>query len=223
MKGIKNIIIVAGLLTLNSHSVFGKSLSFGPSVGHWGSTGGTLEISLLDLHKNFPLGFILGAGYFNQSNPGNAEDARKIFINDNTGGVIQEEGNIYIGFFDVTYPIYKTKGFAFRITAGPRYVKHIADFAFLGDNEVFAITSAAYGAGSSIRLDFDLSKYFLLKFSTGYDIFQKTQLGGHGEFYYEPDSTDDNPRGDYTYADADEAIFQPDKYFRILLGVEYRF
>jgi len=211
------------LFFISTPQIFGKEISMGVNVGYWGAPGGSLEVSLLDLNKKFPLGFILGGGYFFQSSPGNAEEARRIFINDNTGGVIQKEGTIYIAYFDITYPVYKSDGFAFRFLAGPRYVKHIAHFAFLGDNEIFDIISTPFGLGAGIRFDFDIAKNLLLKFNTGYDFFEKTQLGGHGQFYYDPDSVDDNPRLNYTYADADNAINQPDHYLKMLLGIEYRF
>ncbi|MDH5718773.1 MAG: hypothetical protein OEZ22_14195 [Spirochaetia bacterium] len=210
------------LLIISFFPVHGKNILVGPNIGYWGSPGGSFEVSLLDLNKKFPMGFIIGAGYFFQNNPGNAEEARRIFINDNTGGVIQKDGTILMTYFDITYPLYRSESFIFRLTAGPRYAKHTANFAFLGDNEVFDINSTPYGIGAGIRFDFELSKNFILKLGTGFDVYEKTQLGGHGKFYYDPDSIDDNPRQNYTYEDADKAIYQPDKFIKFVIGIDYR-
>lgn len=56
----------------------------------------------------------------------------------------------------------------------------------------------------------------------GMDDFFDAQLKGH-DTAYSPDGEDVNPRNDYTYTDADEAINQPSLELRFMIGVNYRF
>ncbi|GAB4436411.1 MAG: hypothetical protein OHK0011_19520 [Turneriella sp.] len=79
------------------------------------------------LHRiapKFPIGFDFSAGYVWQADPGNAVDARKIFINDATGGNdnIVESGSTFFLGVDALYPIVRQSVFELNVAAGPRFL-----------------------------------------------------------------------------------------------------
>lgn len=57
---------------------------------------------------------------------------------------------------------------------------------------------------------------------TGLDYYFQSRLKGH-DTAYSPDGEDVNPREDYTFSDADNAINQPGFEACIMFGVAYRF
>ena len=56
----------------------------------------------------------------------------------------------------------------------------------------------------------------------GVDFYQETELAGH-DTVYSPDGTDINPREDYDYGSADDAIDQPDVEVLAMMGLLVRF
>lgn len=136
--------------------------------------GFTAGYGLHEVSHRMPLGFDFFGGYVLQSDPGNAVEARKIFINDATGG-----------------------------------------------NEAFKVYSNAWGFGIGFKTFVNLGEHFLLGLETTAEYFFNTQLKGHG-FFYNANNSDDNPRNNYRYGDADAAINQPLFYPRVQLILAYK-
>ncbi len=190
--------------------------------GYYGGSGGLFRLSIFNLSKSIPLAIDFGASYFIQEDPGNAEEARRIFINDNQGGTIQKEGYSYIYFFNLRYQINSSKRNKIFLFFGGRYHYYKAHFAYIGDNEAFDVKSNPWGIGGGMNINLRLSKLFFISITGGLDYYPATKIEGHGQFYYTPDKVDENPRNAYTYDDADNAINQPKTVFSVLIGLHYR-
>ena len=61
-----------------------------------------------------------------------------------------------------------------------------------------------------------------LVLTAGYDYYPNATLSGH-DTAYSPDGDNVNPREDYTYGDADQAIEQPKGVVRLMFGVNFRY
>jgi len=171
--------------------------------------------------QGFPLEARLGIGY-SRVQPGNALDARRIFINDATNGYPEKGGTIWDFRFDFLYPTHflsLDRGFFF---AGPRYSRFTGDFKFVGGNEDFSINSKQWGLGIGLESYYLVSKDIDMVITTGVDYFFSNRLTGH-DTSYSPDGEDINARNDYTYDDADKAISQPKIEPRFMIGFNYRF
>lgn len=202
-------------MSLSLYSLeFYQELSF----GYYGDMGTTLALRLDEDSADFPF-FIQGRiGYIYQEDPGNAEEARKIFINDNAGGNIQKYGESYLVALDLGWKWKQFESLEIEWVASGLWNYYQAHFAFVGNNEAFAVKSAPFGVGlgGNMRLRFRDSRSSLI-LKGGVEYFPKTLIDAHGTFYYTPDGQDDNPRNAYTYEDADAAVNQPD--FRIFLQI----
>jgi hypothetical protein len=199
-----------------------RSFFLGLDGGYSYGPGGGLRLSLQRIGTNVPLGIDLGAGYYHQVNPGDAEAARRIFINDNTGGTIEKHGYSISIFMNLKYRILLFRGMEFHILAGPRYTWYTAHFAFIGNNEAFDVKSDHWGLGGGIELDIRMTDRLFFTINLGLDYYFPSQLSGHGTYYYNPGGKDDVPRQNYTYEDADRAVNQPGLAVRAMLGVRYR-
>jgi hypothetical protein len=162
-----------------------------------------------------------GAGAFYTSDPGNAEEARAIFINDATGGTIVKRGYTMPVQVDLGYRIVSTDNFSIHLAGGPRAAFHRARFSYVGDNEDFTVRSNVFGAGGFLEGNLNINADTALILKGGADYFFPPKFTAHGTFYYTPDGVDDNPRNDYTYEDADAAVYQPDLEIRVSLGVRF--
>jgi len=183
--------------------------------------GGGLEVSVIDITENYPLSVKAGIGYFTNKDPGNAEAARRIFINDNQGGDIKKEGQNWLYWADLGWTFYENEQIQLDLFGGGRYSTFAAYFEYAGDNEAFYARTEAYGLGGGGEVRFFLNPRYYLSLAAGVDGFFKSHLYGHGQFSYNPEGVDDNPRNDYTYEDADEAVNQPDFIPRVTLGIHY--
>ncbi|HMV37452.1 MAG TPA: hypothetical protein PKM44_12675 [Turneriella sp.] len=178
------------------------------------------------LHRiapKFPIGFDFSAGYVFQSDPGNAVDARKIFINDATGGndnIVESGATFFLGV-DALYPIVRQSIFELNVAAGPRYSSYAAFFDYQGGNEAFKVYSNAWGFGVGFKSLLTISDHFVIGLETTVEYFFNTQLKGHG-FFYNANNQDDNPRNNYRYSDADAAINQPLFFPRVQLLLGYK-
>lgn len=196
---------------------------FYAEAGTMNGLGFTAGYGLHDISTRLPLGFDIFAGYVFQSDPGNAVDARKIFINDATGGNnnIVESGSTFFFGVDLLYPLLRKSIFELNIAAGPRYSTYAAFFDYQGGNEAFKVYSNAWGFGVGFKSFVALGDHFLIGLETTVEYFFNTQLKGHG-FFYNANNQDDNPRNNYRYGDADAAINQPLLYPRVQLILGYK-
>ena len=190
------------------------------AVGYYDDMGITLGLRLEDEKSHFPL-YIQGrAGTTYQFEPGNAEDARKIFINDNQGGNIQEYGQSYMLALDIGWMMVQKDSMQLELNASGILNHYKAHFAFIGNNEAFTVktTALGIGVGGAMKLDLSGSNSSLI-LKGGIEYFPKTRIDSHGTYYYTPDGNDDNPRQDYSYEDADESINQPVLRPYVMLGI----
>ena len=169
---------------------------------------------------NFAQGFPLQARFRlarTTMEPGSAPDARKIFINDATNGTPKEAGKTWDMGFDGLYPV----GDRTNFFGGVRYSTFTANFNFVGGNEDFDVTTSQWGVAAGLEFEFPMSSKMSLLVSGGGEYFFSSRLSGH-DTSYSPDGDDVNPRKDYAYSDADNAVNQPVLRPLALIGFSYR-
>lgn len=202
--------IVSVIIFLFPISLFSLQLYQEVALGYYDDLGATLGLRVEDSSSNFPF-FLQGRiGAIYQMDPGKAEDARQIFINDNQGGNIEEYGLSYMVSLDFGWKIQLKESLQLELFASGILNHYEAHFAFIGNNEAFTVktTALGIGIGGSLRVALSDSRSSLI-LKGGLEYFPKSQIDSHGTYFYTPDGEDDNPRNDYTYENADEAINQP--------------
>jgi len=212
------------LLLFSPNAVFADNdtkLSAGLNFGYFDGYSFQSTFMISDFAQNFPLAAEFGVGY-SRVGPGNAPDARRIFINDATNGIPEKSGRIWDFRLDLMYPV---KIFSIErafIFAGPRHSRFTGNFKYIGGNEDFDVTCKQWGIGLGLRTFFAMSNHVDLVLTGGFDYYFENTLTGH-DTSYSPDDENINPRRDYTWDDADGAIDQPGFEPRILAGFSYRF
>ncbi|UCH66037.1 MAG: hypothetical protein JSW63_02575 [Ignavibacterium sp.] len=197
----------------------GPKLYSGVVFGYNGGFGGQLNLTITNFQKDFPLSARFGIGY-TAMEPGKSADARRIFINNATNGTPEERGWMWNLNFDLLIPLsFLTNS---HIYLGPRYSMFTANFKYVGGNEDFDVTSNQFGLGGGLETQFPLVPNLYMVFSAGAEYFFEGTLKGH-DTAYSPDGDDVNPREDYSYSDADEAVNQPQILGRFMLGINYGF
>ena len=219
MKQIKKLIAVLVVLIAIAP---GKATDLygGLNLGFYGGMGFDAYASAYNFADGLPLGLRLGLGY-SSFDPGNATDARQIFINNNQGGTVQERGTIIRFSFDFVYPVRLLNLPDATLFFGPRYTDFTGNFKFIGDNEDFDVTSTHWGLGLGIEAGFSMSSKIDFTMLAGADYYFSSTLYGH-DTSYSPNGESENPREDYQYSDADRAINQPSFEPRLMLGLRYR-
>lgn len=193
------------------------------SIGFNNDLGIYMGVRFDQFSTTSPIYFEGRGGYIYQKDPGDATEARKIFINDNGGGQIEKFGESYNISLEVGYTWMEGDNFSLDFSASGLLDFYSANFAYIGDNEVFAVKTSAYGLGAGVALKVPITKtenFFVIK--TGIEYYFKSSIEAHGTYIYTTDGKDDNPRNDYTYDDADSVINQPEMNIYVLLGVIYR-
>ena len=198
----------------------GTKFEGGVRVGYNGGMGWQLNGLLLDFAQGFPFQIRanLGVSYFD---PGNATEARKIFINNNQGGTVEEHGGMFGMGLDFLYPKRFLKMSESYLYFGVRYASFRGNFKFIGDNEDFDITSTHWGLGIGAESRFPIGNKMKFSFILGVDYYFPATLYGH-DTYYSPNGEATNPRENYTYSDADRAVNQPGLEFKFMAGISYR-
>lgn len=223
---IKKIIIVLLLLyftPLNNTKaqVSFPSFAVGASFGMSNGVGGYLHISTKNFAENFPFSAKLSFG-ITSLNAGDPLAARKIFINNNTNGIPEQSGRTLTLAMDFLYRYSILRLHRNYFYFGPRYSMFNGNFNFVGGNEDFDVTADQWGIGVGLENYFRITPIIDLLVNLGYDYYFANTLYGH-DTSYTPDGTDLNPREDYTYSDADDAIYQPRHQLKVLLGINYNF
>ena len=190
-------------------------------AGYNGGLGFQLNLLSANFARDFPMNVQLGLAYASM-NPGNAADARKIFINDATNGDPEKSGWMWDVRFDFLYQVKWLSMQRAYIYGGPRYAMFTANFIFIGGNEDFDITSDQWGLGLGLKAYFAMGNRFDFVTSAGIDYYFPSELSGH-DTRYNPDGENVNARNDYTYDDANDAITNPTFQLRFLVGVNYHF
>ncbi len=206
--------IIANLPELNA-----ADYSAGAQVGYDNGPGFRVSGAISDFAVDFPLEFQLGLGYF-RMNPGDAADARRIFINDATNGIPEKRGWLWDIRFDFVYKTGLFSPVRSYFFGGPRYSLFTGNFKYVGGNEDFDVTSNQWGIGLGMKNLFKMTSWLNLVVTSGADYYLSSTLRGH-DTAYNPDGDDQNARNDYEYDDADEAINQPKFKYHLLIGVSF--
>jgi len=207
---------------LNTQAQSGK-MSVGLQSGYNGGLGFQPQFTIYNLTKDIKMHLRFAIGY-TSLNPGNALDARRIFINDNTSGTPEKSGTDFNFRMDFLLPTNILNNS--YINFGPRYSSFKGDYKFIGGNEFFDVTSTQWGLGLGAGNFFKINKTINLEISVGADYYFPSTLTGH-DTSYSPDNENINPRTDennepYTYDDADAVINQPKFVPRLMLGINYQ-
>ena len=194
----------------------GAELSGGLSLGYSMAPGAETSIEAADFAEGLPFSLRLGLSY-GRPEGGDAADARRVFINDATNGTPEASGRVWIGRLDLVRKLESGPLGKVRIYAGPRLALFKGNFQFIGGNEDFDVNSRHWGWGGGLEKSWTMTPSIDFVVGGGIDWFLDAQLEGH-DTSYDPDGENDNPRNDYDYDDADEAIAQPDLEWRLSIG-----
>lgn len=217
MRKLVYIFIVVGLFSVHAKGVdFQGQLFAGYDIGK----GFDVAVTAEKFVKGLPLSARLGVSHAT-FDPGDAINARKIFINNNRGGTIKKSGSTIGARLDFLYPVRIGKTSLSYFYFGPRTVRFKANFKYIGNNEDFDVVSKHWGWGAGIESGFPISRKATFLINSGLEYFFASTLYGH-DTSYSPNGEKNNQRENYEYADADAAINQPKIEFRLVLGLSYR-
>jgi hypothetical protein len=184
------------------------------------------NITVSNFAQGFPFELRLGIGY-TSLNPGNAADARRIFINNATNGTPEKKGRSFDFRFDflLSRPIFGiTPSYLFF---GPRFSTFTGNFKYVDGNEVFDVKSQQWGIGAGFENHFRMSEKLTLSILAGLDYYIPSTLSGH-DTSYSPDNDNVNPENDnqndniaFKYKDANKAIYQPAFMPRVMIGLNF--
>ena len=189
-------------------------------AGYGGGPAGQLSLVVSRFVERSPVCVRLGLGYAGLE-PGNAEQARRVFINEATNGTPEKAGHAYTWRLDLLTPLGGRSGSGWNLYAGPRYSRFTAGFKYVGGDEDFDVRCHQWGLGGGADYTAPMTPDVSLRFSGGADYYFRSTLEGH-DAAYSPDGQHVNSREDFTYEDADRAINQPNVQFRLLVGAVVR-
>jgi len=231
MKTKKLLIALCMLLTGMAYTSYGQEKGSGTSkvyagflTGYNRGYGIQANVGLTNVGNENPIELRVGLGY-TFLNPGNAMDARRIFINNNTNGTPEKSGRSIDYRLDF---IFHKPMFGLQhsyIIMGPRGSSFKGNFAYIGGNEDFDVISNQWGLGVGLENRTSLSPKLNLVVAIGLDYYIPSTLTGH-DTAYSPDNDNVNARNDnenndepFTYKDANEAISQPGFMPYAMLGL----
>ncbi len=220
-------VIITGSVVYGQEGVKSPSkFSVGIITGYNRGFGFQGNFMVQNFASEFPFEIRFGIGY-TFLNPGNASDARRIFINNATNGVPEKKGGSYDFRLDFLLPKSIFRIEHSYIVFGPRYSTFKGNFKFIGGNEDFDVTSHQWGIGGGIENHFKMTHKLDLVIVLGLDYYFPSTLTGH-DTSYSPDNDNVNPRNDnqnndvpFTYKDANKAINQPGFMPRVMVGVSF--
>lgn len=189
--------------------------------GTWQGPGMELQATAAEFAEGFPFILRFSAGYYTLD-PGDPAAARKIFINDATNGTPEKNGHFVSMRLDFLYRVHWFGWQRLFLYGGPRRTFFTGNFAYIGGNEDFAVTSRSWGAGLGLEKWYAIRPDLDLLLSAGADYLVKSTLAGH-DSEYAPNGETINGRNGYTYEEADQAIRQPALVPRLLIGAAYHF
>jgi hypothetical protein len=214
--------------TLTGQENKGEPLKFSGSISAGYNRGFVVhaDIATVNLAKESSFRLRFGAGY-TVLNPGNALDARRIFINNNTNGTPEKKGGSFDIRIDFMLPRIVFGISPSYLVVGPRFSTFKGDFKYVGGNEDFEVRSHQWGIGAGFENYFKMTSKFNLVISYGLDFYAPSTLTGH-DTSYSPDNDNVNPARDnkngdvlFRYGDANRAIRQPFIMPHIMLGINF--
>lgn len=195
---------------------FEPRFTAGAFGGFQSGLAGQVFVEVEEFAQGFPLKVRLRVGY-TATEPGDPLAARRVFINDATNGTPEEAGRTLDFGLDGLYPFRE----GILLYGGVRHSRFRANFNFIGGNEDFDITSSHWGLAAGAEAFFPMGSRAQLLVSGGVEYMFPARLSGH-DTSYSPDGDNVNPRNDYTYDTADDAVGQPVLRPVLLIGVGYR-
>lgn len=206
----------------SSPSVGGNGWLVGDiKLGYHGGVGLHVSVTALKVAQGFPFSVRLGLGY-TRLDGGDEWGARRVFINDNTNGTARSNSHVWDARLDLLYPVKFLDLQRTTLFGGVRRSDFNAYFEYIGGAETFDVMTSQWGLGGGIETAFAVSPRVDMVLTLGGDYYFRSELSGH-DTYYRPDGNDTHPIDNYTYADADAVINQPDIMTRLMLGVAYHF
>jgi hypothetical protein len=185
---------------------------------------GSITASNLDKDIPFRMRFSLGVNFLN---PGNAEEARRIFVNNATNGTPEKKGHSIDYKLDFLMPRTIFGIEHSYLGVGPRFSSFVGDFKYVGGNEDFEVRSYQWGMGANLENHIDLVKNVELVISYGLDFYFPSTLTGH-DSSYSPDNDNVNPKDDnqdndipFRYSDANRAVRQPMFMPHLMIGISF--
>jgi hypothetical protein len=219
MKSITKIILTL-IFAASATSLSAAELDGGVDIGYNNGPGWFLSGTASQFTHDVPISVRLGLGY-SWVNPGNAAEARKIFINDATDGTPEKGGGIFNLRCDILFPIQFFGLPNSHIYLGPRFAHFVGSFKYVGGNEEFDVISNVWGVGLGLETAAAISQKTYLKLDLATDYFSPAALSGHDTSYV-PDGDHVNSRKNFSYSDADKAINQPKYGLRLMIGLLIR-
>ena len=233
MKAKKILVFLCILLVGMGTTSYGQERVKGPSkfsagvlAGYNRGYGIQTNLTLHNFWNELPFELRFGVGY-TFLNPGNAADARRIFINNATNGEPEKKGRSIDYRLDF---LFAKSIFGLQhsyLVLGPRGSSFKGNFKYIGGNEDFDVTSQQWGAGGGFESHFKMSPNLNLAIAIGLDYYLPSTLHGH-DTSYSPDNDNVNPRDDndnndtpFTYKDANEAIYQPGIMPYAMIGLTF--
>jgi hypothetical protein len=225
----KNLILTIAIISISLNSfasdppvknyyAASPKLHFGILTGYNNGYGLNVQFQISDFAQGFPLSVRLGGG-MSFLNPGSALQARAIFINNNTNGTPEEKGQFFDARIDFLYDL--TKSEYLKFYAGVHFSSFKGNFVYVGGNEDFDVLTKSWGVGAGFDGNFPMTNKIDFVVSLGSGYYFPNTLQGH-DTYYSPNDENVNPREDYTYKDADNAINQPKIELRAMIGLNFR-
>jgi hypothetical protein len=184
------------------------------------------SVTAMNLDKDIPfrLRFSLGVNFLN---PGNAEEARRIFVNNATNGTPEKKGHSMDYKLDFVIPKTVFGHENSFLAFGPRFSSFVGDFKYVGGNEDFEVRSFQWGFGANLENHFNLVKNMELVINYGLDFYFPSTLTGH-DSSYSPDNDNVNAKDDsrnndvpFRYGDANKAVYQPMFMPHLMIGLSF--
>ncbi len=193
----------------------------GVNAGYTGGLGLHVSGTFHEFTRDLPLSARLTLGY-NSAAAGDPYAARRVFINDNTGGDPEKSASTWQFRFDLLFPTFEIGPQQLYFFVGPRYARYTANFDYVGGNENFDVKSSPWGAGAGFESWFAMGDRTDFVLQLGFDWYGDAKIEGHDTAYL-PSGDDVNPRDGYDYAAADEAIDQPKYELLGMMGLRFAF
>ena len=228
LSGLVTVMLIGLSAVSNCQEATGSRLKFreGVVAGYNRGLGFQANITALNFAPEFPFRLRFGLGY-SFLNPGDALDARRIFINNNTNGTPEKKGSSLDLRLDFMIPRTVFGISDSYLFAGPRFSTFKGNFVYVGGNEDFDITSHQWGIGAGLENRFKMTSSLDMVISYGLDFYLPSTLTGH-DTAYSPDNDNVNPRRDiynndvyFIYKDANRAIKQPMIMPRVMMGINF--
>ena len=144
--------------------------STGLLIGYNGGSGFEINGRVGQFARDFPLQLQIDINYTGL-NPGNAAEARRIFINNATNGDPEKSGHFWEFRFNFLYKVNWLNFKQAYLLIGPRYAVFNGNFKFIGGNEDFDITNNQWGIGTGLISFFPMGKKMNFVLTGGFDYY----------------------------------------------------